>query len=352
MPKDTVIVTGSSGLIGFPLCERLAAHFNVVGFDREGPPHPPKSVDAESVDLTSAENVRQALANVRERYGPQIASVIHLAAYYDFSGAPSPLYDKVTVGGTANLLAALKPFTVQQFIFSSTMLVHAPTQPGKPIIENGPIQPTWPYPESKVKTEDLLRAQRGKTPVVLMRIAGVYEDDGRSLPISHQIQRIYEKMLTSHFFPGNMSHGQSFVHLDDVLDSFERAVHRRAELPPELPLLIGEPEVMSYRDLQKNLGLLIHGKEWPTFWVPKCLAKAVAWLQEKIPIAGDPFIKPWMIDRADDHYEVDVGQAQKYLGWFPKRSLPETLPAMVAALKNDPAQWYRDNKLTPPRGQK
>jgi dTDP-D-glucose 4,6-dehydratase len=68
---------------------------------------------------------------------------------------------------------------------------------------------------------------------------------------------------------------------------------------------------------------------------------------EKLP-GADPFIKPWMIDRANDHYALDITRARTLLGWEPKRSLRETLPKMIAALKADPLGWYRENKLEPP----
>jgi UDP-glucose 4-epimerase len=43
--KATIIVTGSSGLIGSPLCTILGGTYNVVGFDRAGPPYPPIDVE-------------------------------------------------------------------------------------------------------------------------------------------------------------------------------------------------------------------------------------------------------------------------------------------------------------------
>jgi hypothetical protein len=55
-----------------------------------------------------------------------------------------------------------------------------------------------------------------------------------------------------------------------------------------------------------------------------------------------------MIDRANDHYALDITRARTLLGWEPKRSLRETLPKMVAALKADPLSWYRENALDPP----
>jgi len=37
-PRETVIVTGSSGLIGYAAANRFAERFRVVGFDRDEPP--------------------------------------------------------------------------------------------------------------------------------------------------------------------------------------------------------------------------------------------------------------------------------------------------------------------------
>ena len=46
----------------------------------------------------------------------------------------------------------------------------------------------------------------------------------------------------------------------------------------------------------------------------------------------DSFIKPCMIDRAIDHYALDITRARTLLDWQPVRSMRETLPKMVAAL--------------------
>jgi nucleoside-diphosphate-sugar epimerase len=346
--KETIIVTGSSGLIGSAVARRFAERFDVVGFDREGPPHPPPTAECVGVDVTSEESVMRGLDDVRARHGDHIASVIHLAAYYDFSGESSPKYEAVTVRGTERLLRGLQRFRVEQLVFSSTMLVHAPCEPDQRINEDWPLDPKWDYPQSKVKTEQLIRAQHHDIPVALLRIAGVYDDHCHSIPLAHQIQRIYERRLTSHVFPGDPSRGQPFVHLDDLVDALALMVARRAQLPPELTLLVGEPETLSYDELQRTFGRLIHGEEWETHAIPKVLAKAGAWFQDTMPLAEEPFIKPWMIDLADDHYALDISRARTVLGWEPKRSLRGTLPKVIAALKADPLGWYREHKLEPP----
>jgi nucleoside-diphosphate-sugar epimerase len=346
--REKILVTGSSGLIGSAVVERFARQFDVIGFDLIGPPHSPESADCVEVDISSDESVRGGLGQVRKRHGDRIASVIHLAAYYDFTGEPSPKYEEITVRGTERLLRGLQSYRVEQFVFSSTMLVHASCEPGQRIDEERRLEPKWDYPKSKVETEQLIRNLHGHIPYVLLRIAGVYDDSCHSIPLANQIQRISERWLTSHVYPGDTSRGQAFIHLDDLVEAFWLLAQRRAEWPHALTLLLGESRTLSYEELQRTFGQLIHGEEWETRQIPKALAKTGAWLQDNLPLMEEPFIKPFMVDLADDHYELDISRARKLLGWAPRHSLKKTLPKMVAALKEDPLGWYRNNKLQPP----
>lgn len=343
-----VLITGSSGYLGAPLVERLAHRYRVIGLDRPGPPHPPEAAECVEVDLGSDDSVRQGFELVRQHFGTLLASVIHLAAYYDFSGESSPLYDTITVQGTARLLRELQSFSVGQFVFSSTMLVHAPCRVGDRINENAPRVAKWAYPESKIRTEDLIQKEHGPIPYVLLRVAGVYDDRCHSLPLAHQIDRIYERHVTSHVYPGDTRCGQAFLHREDFLEAMERIIDRRSQLPSELPLLLGEEQTLSYEELQRTFGRLIHNEDWTTAEIPKALAKTGAWLQDALPLAEDPFIKPYMIDLADDHYALDMSRARSVLGWQPRHSLRETLPKMIDALKADPAGWYAEHELAPP----
>lgn len=340
-----VLVTGASGFIGSAIIDRLGSAYTFVGLDRPGGPAPPAAAHAVDVDLGSGKSVRDALENVRKRFGSRIASVIHLAAYYDVSGEPNPLYDKITVQGTRRLIEALQAFEVEQFIFASTMLVHRPTRrPDETIDEDWPLDPQWAYPESKVKTEQLLHEKHEGIPVVLLRIAGVYDDLGHSPFVAQQISRIYEHRLTAHLYPGMLCANQSFLHLDDLTEAVARLIERRGELPPELPLLVGEPEALGYEEVQNIIGCGLHGERWTTIRIPQPLAEAGAWLQEEI-LGEDSFIKPWMVEAANDHYILDIGRARSLLDWEPKHKLRDTLPKMIAALKRDPVAWYRENKL-------
>ncbi len=225
------------------------------------------------------------------------------------------------------------------------MLVHAPTKPGVPIKETDPVAPSWDYPLSKVHTEKLIHDLRGSIPTVMLRVAGVYDDECHSIPISHQIQRIYEKQLESKLFSGDICHGSSFVHMNDLVNAISLAVEKRKELPKELVLLIGEPKTLSYDCMQRMISCLLYGKEMETYCVPKWFAKLGAFVKCLIAMKNKPFIRPWMIDFADDHYELDISLARKILGWSPDHSLEETLPKMIAQLQKDPVHWYKTNQL-------
>src|SRR4051812_26820994 len=98
--KPIVLITGSSGLIGSALRHAMIEAYHVIGFDRPETPHPTDAGEHIPCDITSDQSVLDAIARVRRDFGERIASVIHLAAYYDFSGEPSPLYEEITIRGT------------------------------------------------------------------------------------------------------------------------------------------------------------------------------------------------------------------------------------------------------------
>ena len=354
MSKPIILMTGASGGIGTALCNVLTPDYHVVGLDIK-----PCDAASESVecDLTSADAIKLALRNIQDKYGSHIAAVIHLAAYFDFTGEKHPLYQKVTVEGTRQLLKALQPFEVERFIYASTMLVHEAGVPGEKITEGTPIKPGWAYPQSKADAEGVVKQEHGNIPYTILRLAGVYHEESAVPTLSYQIARIYEREIKSHLYAGDPMAGQAFIHQEDMVDMFKRVIEKRSKLPKEHVVLAGEDQVMGYQALQNRIGALIHGeKEWETITIPESIAKPGAWLEEKaepiIPDAIDqgekPFIRPFMIDLASDHYDLDISKAKADLGWEPKHTIHDGLKTLVENLKKDPAAWYERNGITPP----
>ncbi|MCA9025295.1 MAG: NAD(P)-dependent oxidoreductase [Planctomycetaceae bacterium] len=348
--QGTLLITGASGLIGSRISQLLKDDYTIVSLDVV-PPNASTSLARHiDTDLTNDRSVREALALVKSEFSDQLVSVIHLAAYYDFSGEPSPLYDELTVEGTRRLLHGLHEhhFNCQQFVFSSSLLVMKPNSEGH-LSEFSETDAEWAYPQSKLEAEQVIKAERGDIPSVILRIAGVYDEQGHSLPICQQIARIYKKRLESFVFPGDTSHGQALVHLDDLAVCFRQVVERRAVLGDDELFLIAEPDVMSYDELQDRIGELVHGHEWPAIRIPKVVAKAGAYVKDKMANEDDPsFIKPWMIDLADAHYAANITHAQTKLAWEPQHRLRDTLPSITEFLKQEPEAFYETNKLPMP----
>lgn len=342
--KEVVLITGCSGRIGFKAAEKLSDKYRIVGFDIFLAGHLP-DVEFVVMDMATDQSVKEALDYVKKNYGFKIASVIHLAAYYSFNSRWSSQYDRITVKGTQRFLKGLQEFEVEQFIFSSSMLAHQPCKPGEKITEDSPLSTAWGYPLSKVQTEELMHKERGNIPIVILRIAGVYDDICNSIPLSNQMQRIYENQLEAHLFAGDTSHGASFIHMNDLIEAIWLCVEKRKALPQELTLLLGEPNTMSYEAIQRLMQRLIHKREWKTWSIPKPIAKVGAWFQEHLPFVKKSFIKPWMIDFADDHFALDISRAKKFLGWEPKHKLEDTIPLWVKQLERDPTTWYDENRL-------
>ncbi|MBI5278137.1 MAG: NAD-dependent epimerase/dehydratase family protein [Burkholderiales bacterium] len=351
--KPIVLLTGAAGDLGSALAGNLQRDYIVVGLDRPGKK---AFIPLIEVDMGSPGSIRQALGTFRQQYGSRIASVVHLAAYFDFTGEDNPLYERVNVEGTRALLSALQAFEVEQFVYSGTILVHQATAPGERIDASRPLGPKWAYPRSKAAAEDVIRQEHGRMPVVLLHLAGVY-DDKRCVPtLAFQISQIYQRDFKSYLYSGDPRTGQSLLHKEDMIDAFRRTIDRRGELPPETVLLIGEPDVMSYAQLQDAIGELLHGEEWTTLRVPKPAAKLGALVQEKLePVVPDaidqgkkPFIRPFMVTLADDHYALDTGAARKLLGWEPRHRIRDELPALIQSLRKDPAGWLKAHGLAAP----
>lgn len=353
LAKPLVIVTGAAGRIGTALIEQMAPYFTVVGLDVTERPEQSSAHEWIQCDLTSEESVASAIETIAAFDSSDadgsltIAAVVHLAAYYDFSGEPSDMYEKLTVRGTRRLIEHLAPLPVEQFIFTSTLLVMKPDDSHK-LHEWDEVSARWDYPQSKIEAERVIR-EHCPFPHVILRIAGVYDDGCHSIPLAQQIARINEKRMTSFVFPGNTGHGQAMIHMDDLVTCIQCAIGARDRLPESEVFLIAEPETMSYAELQEEIGSMIHGSHWPTLRVPKPLAKVGAWLQEHTTSNDEgPFIRPWMVDLADDHYEVDLSHAQTQLLWEPVRRLRHTLPKMIGWFHKDRKAWYDEHHLDYP----
>ncbi len=350
--KPFIMITGADGALGRLLTQAFKFQYQIIRIDRPG-----NSCDVE-IDLSRENSVNLGMKLVAEKFGRRLKAVFHLAAYFDFSGKDSPLYQALNVDGTRYLLNSLQDFEVDRFIYPSTMLIHKPCSLGETINEDWEVSPKWAYPKSKAAAEETIEHHAKDIPYTIVRLAGIYSDTHAVPTLAHQISRIYEKDFKSAVYAGDKKAGQSFLHTDDMLALFENLVERSDALPKKGAYLVGETETLSYQVLQNQIGCLIHGdRVWKTYTVPELIAKGGAWMEEQAePVVPDhfdkgeePFIRPFMIDLASDHYALDTSKIKKAIDWEPTRSLKDTLPTIIENLKKDPSKWYEQNGIVEPQ---
>jgi UDP-glucose 4-epimerase len=151
------LVTGGAGYIGSITVEQLVERGDsVTVFDDLSGGHPEAVMEgAELVpgDLTDAEAVRSALA-------AGFDAVVHFAAkaLVAESVRDPEAYWRVNVGGSLNLLAAMREAGVGRLICSSTCAVYG--EPERvPISEEEAPRPVNPYGASKLAVDEMLGHQ-------------------------------------------------------------------------------------------------------------------------------------------------------------------------------------------------
>jgi hypothetical protein len=191
--RPIVLITGATGNLGRSLADALGGDYRIVGLDRTTKND--AGFPVFEADFASDASVALALHKIRNAFGSQIASVIHLVAYFDFTGEANPLYQSVNVEGTRRILRALQAFDVKQFVYASTMLVHAPGNPGERIDEPAPqlhvlrLEPADRDPRVMVikspqrfLDHGILRAGHARDPCLGARLG-----DGVSMPAQDNI---------------------------------------------------------------------------------------------------------------------------------------------------------------------
>jgi UDP-glucose-4-epimerase GalE len=152
---STILVTGGAGYVGSHACKALAAagHTPVV-YDNLGRGHREfaRWGPLEVGDVGDGARLDAVFARHR------IDAAMHFAAlaYVGESVSEPALYYRNNVGGTLELLEAMRRAGVRRLVFSSTCATYGVPE-RMPITEDMPQQPINPYGMSKLVVERVLR---------------------------------------------------------------------------------------------------------------------------------------------------------------------------------------------------
>jgi UDP-glucose 4-epimerase len=149
-----LLVTGGAGYIGSVVAAQLLeAGHHVVVLDSLEQGHRgavPAGAELVEVDLGDAPAVAEALDDGFD-------GVLHFAAraLVGESVAHPERYWRTNVGGTLNLLDAMRAAGVQRLVFSSTCATYGEPET-LPIVEEAPERPTNPYGASKLAVDRMI----------------------------------------------------------------------------------------------------------------------------------------------------------------------------------------------------
>ena len=108
--------------------------------------------------------------------------------------------------------------------------------------------------------------------------------------------------------------------------------------------VLGESETLSYDELHRAISRQLSRPGTEDVSHPKPLAKLGRWLQNLLP-GTDPFIKPWMIDLSDVHYDFDIIRPRTPARLEAAPPQPKSLPTIRNKLRFGPMSWYQTNNL-------
>ena len=179
------LVTGATGLLGSHLCEQLIQRGQTVrGLARAGSDTAflrSLGVEIATGDVTEPATLASAMAGVRRVY--------HAAARVGDWG-PWPEFVAITIGGTANMLAAAQAARVERFLHISSISAYGhPDGAGLVLDETAPLGQDlhrWSYySRAKVEAEKLVWAAqaRGELAITVCRPSWLYGPrDRASMP--------------------------------------------------------------------------------------------------------------------------------------------------------------------------
>ena len=288
--KKKILITGALGLIGQQLIKYDLKDFDIIAVDIKKPEESSEeslekaktNTQFFKVDLGDPQSIQSFWKQI-EKYHKDIESVIHLAAYYDYSNKPNPQYFKIQQG----LQTLLKLFEKDlpkkcSFIYASSLASFRPTKPGHPLTESSQRSLSWEYAKSKVFNEAIIDNFKSKKIKIHLILAAVYSDFCEFVPLYHSIERLRSHSLKSYFYPAPFKRGLTYVHLSDVGEAFSKAISfAKKEEPLQLAqkgkktnyrFFIGEERAFTYEDIHRKVTLYFGKKIKVLFRIPQFVA--------------------------------------------------------------------------------
>ena len=307
----TVLVTGSTGLVGRALVRRLAQLADQ-----------PVRAASRAIDVVPVPGVEHHTLpplGPNADFGPLLSGVrvvVHLAArvhvMQEHAADPLVAFRDVNTAGTLALAKQAASSGVRRFVFVSSIKVNGEqTEPGQVFRHDDMAAPQDPYGISKCEAEEGLRALEAATglDVVVVRPPLVYGAGIKAnfAALMYAVQRGLPLPLGA--VTGNR---RSFVAVDNIVDLLVACVDHPAAA--HQTFLVSDGEDLSTADLLLRLGRAMNRP-------PRLIQVPTAVLHVGAALLG----RRYQARRLLGNLQIDIEHTRSTLGWMPPVSVDEGL---------------------------
>lgn len=322
------VVTGGTGHLGLTLVQTLAAQgkrVRVLCLPNDAVPLP-STVERVIGDMQKQADLQQLFKGLQH----ERLVVIHCAAVISIAAQLDPLLWAVNVTGTEQLLQECRHWTIEKFIYVSS--VHAIKELPRPqeISEPTQFDPTWVhghYAQSKAAATALvLQAAAQGLPACVVFPSGMIGPGNRQR--HNHLTEFIEGVARGRWWMG-VQGAYNFVDVRDVVSGILGCVTQGVSGAGYL--LTGHTVTI------QQLATLIAaaaGTQPPRYYVPAAIAQAVAPIAEWWAIRRNrPTIyTPYAVWTLQTNAQFSYRKAQQAFGYQP-RPLQETIDATVASIQ-------------------
>ncbi len=323
-----VLVTGGSGFLGSHIAEQLSREGHIV---RALVRKSSNRKFLEKLDrLEFAEGAVEDADKVHEAM-KGVDAVIHSAGLVK---ARTPDEFRATnVQGTVNLLDAAKKHApgLKRFVFISSLAAVGPSYDGKPVSGSQAPNPVTHYGRSKGDAERLVRAEKDRLPVTVIRPPLVYGPrDNETFAFFQSVSRGVLPIL------GDGLNTLSVIYASDAASACVRAIE--ADVPSGNAYFVDDGTAHVWREALADVEHALGRRARLRFGIPLAVVAAAALGSE---LYGKFSNKAVMLTRdkvnelKQAHWVCNSDDTRKDLGWKPEVQWREG--TMLAA------KWYQDN---------
>lgn len=244
-PPQTILVTGTNGMLGRPLAAQLAAEGRtVIGYDLALPPGGDPGFSVEIGDLRDGKTLSGLFG--RHRFD----GIVHCGGISGPMVAPNQPLDvcATNISATAHLLELARQRDISRFVHCSSIAAYGPTVGSNPVAEDGAFRPVDVYGATKAAGDTLVHAYREEHGLdgMALRIGRVY---GPGRTTSSFVATLIEDALARRSTKANGDGNDSYqyVYRDDVVAALACALD--APRPPLAAYNIGNVETTSDQEV-------------------------------------------------------------------------------------------------------